>query len=64
MEKEQLLAMDPFILLSWTNTKLRDEYSSLQLLCEDFNLDNDEFSNKLKALGYSYNSDSNQFIRL
>ncbi|MDE6238432.1 MAG: DUF4250 domain-containing protein, partial [Muribaculaceae bacterium] len=29
------LPQDPFILLSYVNTKLRDDYSSLDSMCED-----------------------------
>ena len=30
-----MLPKDPMILLSWVNTRLRDEYASLDALCED-----------------------------
>ena len=30
---------DPFILLSYINTKLRDEYSSLEDLCDSLDID-------------------------
>ena len=37
-----MLPKDPMILLSVVNTKLRDEYDSLDALCEDLDLDRAE----------------------
>ena len=34
-----MLPEDPVILLSYVNTKLRDEYSSLEALCDDLQAD-------------------------
>lgn len=56
------LPSDPFILLSVVNTKLRDQYSSLELLCEDLDESQTELTQKLERLGYSYSSEQNQFI--
>ena len=33
------LPEDPVILLSYINTKLRDEYPSLDILCEEMQID-------------------------
>lgn len=56
-----MLPSDPFMLLSVVNTKLRDEYSSLESLCDGLDEDINEIKEKLKAAGYSYNEELNQF---
>lgn len=53
---------DPVILLSFLNTKLRDQYSSLGALCDDFGQDEAALTQKIAAIGYTYDSDKNQFI--
>ena len=61
MTNEDMKSMDPVILLSFINTKLRDEYSSLNLLCRDLDLDEEISKNKLHDIDYEYNKDINQF---
>ena len=56
-----LLPADGFILLSLINTKLRDDYSSLEELCEEEGLDIEELTSRLSALGYSYVEEQNTF---
>lgn len=56
------LPNDPIILLSFINTKLRDFYSSLDALCEDLQADRQEIQDKLSAVGFSYDSERNQFV--
>lgn len=53
--------LEPNILLSLINMKLRDQYSSLDALCEDLDLDKDCIVNKLMNIGYTYNQQENQF---
>ena len=53
---------DPVILLSFLNTKLRDHYSSLSALCDDLEQDETVLKQKIAAIGYTYDSDRNQFI--
>lgn len=62
MDKEQMLRMDPYMLLSIVNMKLRDEFSTLSRLCEDYGITEEEIINKLYTIGYVYNVDNNQFI--
>lgn len=62
MNKEKVLTMDPFILLSWVNMKLRDEFDSLYTLCEENELDEEDIVVRLKSIGYKYNEKTNQFI--
>lgn len=56
------LPQDPFILFSYINTKLRDNYSSLDILCEDLNIDKDTLIKKLSSIGMIYNASLNKFI--
>lgn len=56
-----MLPNDPIILLSVVNTKLRDCYSSLDALCDDFGESREEIESKLKAVGFEYDEASNSF---
>ena len=56
-----LLDMDPNILVSMVNMKLRDFYSNLDHYCEDADINKDELINKLSKVGYEYNIELNQF---
>jgi transcriptional antiterminator len=56
------LPQDPIILLSFINTKLRDEYSSLQDLCDDLNVDQLTIKAKLSQVGYVYDAELNKFV--
>ncbi len=53
---------DPMMLLSYINTKLRDEYSTLEHLCDDLELDSNQITSKLSSIDYSYNTELNRFI--
>ena len=55
------LPSDGAMLLSFLNTKLRDEYSSLDELLEDCGADRGEVEEKLRALGYEYDPSRNAF---
>lgn len=55
------LPKDPYMLLSVVNMKLRDNYSSLDALCDDMEADGGEIAETLKKIGYVYDSESNQF---
>ena len=55
------LPSDGAMLLSFLNTKLRDEYSSLDELLEDCGVDRGEVEEKLRALGYEYDPSRNAF---
>ena len=57
-----MLPKDPMILLSYVNTKLRDEYDSLQDLCEDLELDRTALEAALAAVGFSYCEERNRFL--
>ncbi|MBO5087716.1 MAG: DUF4250 domain-containing protein [Lachnospiraceae bacterium] len=53
---------DPMMLLSYINTKLRDDYSNLTLLCDDLELNINEITTKLSTIDYSYNKELNRFV--
>ncbi|MEG0277404.1 MAG: DUF4250 domain-containing protein [Coprobacillus sp.] len=56
-----MLPKDPIILLSYINTKLRDQYDSLEWLCEDLDIDKKDIEEKLKLIDYIYDRQENQF---
>ena len=56
------LPQDPIMLYSVINTKLRDFYSSLDVLCEDMNVNEKELKEKLASVGFKYSEERNQFI--
>ena len=57
-----MLPQDPMILLSYVNTKLRDFFPSLDALCEDLQVDQDEVTGKLAAIDCRYDPERNQFV--
>ena len=57
-----MLPKDPVILLSFVNTKLRDEFESLEELCAALDADAQEISETLEALDYHYDPVSNRFV--
>lgn len=61
MNRKRMLSMDPYMLLSFINTKLRDEFSSLEYFCDYFDISVDEIKEKLSSIGYEYNLGNNQF---
>ena len=61
MDNEQFKSMDPNILISIINMKLRDFYSNLSVLCDDMDINEEELKNKLSLAGYKYDENSNQF---
>ena len=61
IKEEPMLPQDPNILLSVVNTKLRDEYGSLDALCGGLDADQAELTEKLEGLGYAYDPETNQF---
>ncbi|MBS5948884.1 MAG: DUF4250 domain-containing protein [Clostridium sp.] len=61
MDKDKFIAMDPNILLSMINMKLRDFYSSLDDLCADMGIIKSELEEKLESIDYKYDKERNQF---
>lgn len=56
-----MLPKDPYILLSYLNTKLRDEYAGLDELCAEMGLDRAELEERLAAAGFRYDDESRRF---
>ena len=55
------LPEDPMMLYSYLNMKLRDEYPSLDALCEDMDVSKAEILDKMKGVGFEYDSERNRF---
>ena len=58
----EMLPKDPVMLLSFVNTRLRDEYDSLEELCAALDVSRSELEERLASIGYQYNEQTNQFI--
>ena len=57
-----MLPKDPMILLSYVNMKLRDEYDSLEALCEDMELDRAALEATLSSVGFVYREEQKRFV--
>lgn len=56
-----MLPQDPMMLFSAVNMKLRDEYDSLDALCDDMNVDRKHLEDTLAQVGFEYNAEQNKF---
>ena len=56
------LPKDPFILFSYVNTQLRDNYSSLADFAASNGLNETELTEKLASIGYTYDAEQNRFV--
>lgn len=56
-----IMTMDPNMLVSIINMKLRDNYSNLDMLCEDMDLNKDALKGRLQEAQYTYCKETNQF---
>ena len=57
-----MIPKDPVILLSYINTKLRDEYASLSELCAALDADEAAVRDARAGLDYQYDPVHNRFI--
>ena len=55
------LPKDPVMLLSYLNTQLRDNYDSLEALCDALDADQTTIEETLAGIDYHYNRELNQF---
>lgn len=55
------LPKDQIMLLSVINMKLRDFYPTLEALCDDMDINQEELTDALKAIGVEYMPEINQF---
>ena len=56
-----MIPQDPFILLSFINMKLRDEYDSLDALADGLDVDVNDIKSRLDSVGFKYDASQNQF---
>lgn len=56
-----MIPQDPFILMSYLNTKLRDFYPNLACMCQELNLNQKEIEEKLRSVDFIYDPETNQF---
>ncbi|MBQ7706881.1 MAG: DUF4250 domain-containing protein [Lachnospiraceae bacterium] len=56
------LPKDALMLLSFVNTRLRDDEILLDSFCSQFNVSKEEIVKKLDNIGYTYNAELNKFI--
>jgi hypothetical protein len=56
------IPQDPIILLSYVNTKLRDQFATLDELCQTCELDERELRQTLELIDYQYDETTNQFV--
>ena len=55
------LPNDILILFSFINTKLRDEYPSLDELCASLDINRSELEERLRTEGFEYDARLNKF---
>lgn len=55
------LMKDNMMLLSFINMKLRDQYDSLDALCDDLDVSKEEVVARLKTVDFEYDVQTNQF---
>ena len=55
------LPKDPMMLLSFVNMKLRDQYASLDALCDDLDIERTELERRLAKAGFEYSAEHNKF---
>lgn len=57
-----MIPKDPFMLLSYVNTQLRDFYPDLDQMCQALGLEKKELEDKLAGIDYNYDKTTNQFV--
>ena len=55
-----MLPQDPFILFSYVNTQLRDNFSTLEALCDDAGVSVEDVVSRLEKAGFQYDPEQNQ----
>ena len=58
----EMIANDPMLLLSFVNTRLRDECESIDELCAMLDMSRADLEGRLATIGYTYDKRINQFI--
>jgi len=57
-----MLPKDPMILFSFLNMKLRDQYGSLDALCDDMEADKQALLETMASVGFHYDPERNAFV--
>ena len=57
-----MLPKDPYILLSFVNARLRDQYADLEALCASLDVDETSLRETLAGLDYRYDPVYHQFV--
>ena len=57
-----MIPKDPFMLLSYVNTQLRDFYPDLDQMCQALGLEKKELEDNLAGIDYNYDKTTNQFV--
>ena len=55
------LPKDPMILLSFVNTKLRDEFTDLEEFCKEEDISIESLKEQLESIGFQYNETIRQW---
>ncbi len=53
---------DPAMLLSYVNTQLRDNYPSLEEMCQALGESREEIEKMLGTIDYEYSPEQNRFV--
>ncbi|MGN0152718.1 MAG: DUF4250 domain-containing protein [Wujia sp.] len=53
---------DPMMLLSFVNTRLRDDGINIDEFAAQFDVDRKDIEEKLDKIGYTYNNELNRFV--
>lgn len=56
------LPSDPAMLMSLINMKLRDNYSSLDELCDDMDISREDLMKRLGEAGFEYSEEYRRFF--
>lgn len=57
-----MIPKDPAMLLSFVNLKLRDNYKSLEEMCDDLDINSEDIIKSLNSIDYEYDRETNQFV--
>ncbi|MGN0334808.1 MAG: DUF4250 domain-containing protein [Lachnospiraceae bacterium] len=57
-----MLPNQPMMLLSFVNTKLRDEFDSLDDFCYDFDVPKEVIMERLAGINFEYDEKLNKFV--
>ena len=59
-----MLPKDPYILLSFVNARLRDQYADLEDLCASLDVDEQALRETLAGVDYHYDPAYHQFVSI